>query len=66
MLYIGTSTQFQLRFVNQDALDQTVGNNRVDATLNNASILPRKSGELEMNPTNGNTIMKRPAANNDY
>jgi hypothetical protein len=48
MLYIGTSTQFQLNFVNRDALDQQAGTNRVDATLANASVLHRKNDEMTM------------------
>jgi hypothetical protein len=30
MIYISTSTHFQLRFVNAEALDHNVGSNRVD------------------------------------
>lgn len=43
MLYIGTSTQFQLHFVNRDALEQLIGSNRIDTVFGNGIIAPRKS-----------------------
>ncbi|CAF1105940.1 unnamed protein product [Rotaria sordida] len=48
MCYVMTSTQFQLNFVNRDALDQSIGTKRIDATAFNASILPQKNGEIMM------------------
>jgi hypothetical protein len=62
LLYIGTSTQFQFTLVNPDALDQTIANNRVDATVNNASTLPRRKDEAGM----GTVEDRQPTATNNY
>jgi hypothetical protein len=43
MLYIGTSTQFELHVVNQNAFEQPTGTNRVDATVATALAAPRKN-----------------------
>ncbi|CAF3769319.1 unnamed protein product, partial [Rotaria sordida] len=37
-----------LNFVNRDALDQSIGTKRIDATVFNAPILPQKNGEITM------------------
>jgi len=62
MLYIGTSTQFKLHIVNKNALDQIVGNNRVDATLISVPVVPRINNEVEMAPVAGNGGGKQPPA----
>lgn len=59
MLYIGTSTQFQLHVVNRNALEQSGGTNRVDATITNLAPLPRKNDEMPMNPIVGNNGNKQ-------
>jgi hypothetical protein len=66
MLYIGTSTQFKLHIVNQNALNQLIGNNRVDAALVNAPTLLQKNDELRMIPVTGNIANKQPTAINNY
>ncbi len=66
MLYIGTSTQFQLHIVNQNAFDQIIGANRVDATLITVPIAPRIKDEMEMVPATGNVGDKQPPAINHH
>ncbi|CAF1103626.1 unnamed protein product [Rotaria sp. Silwood1] len=52
ILYAHTSTQFQLRFVIQDSLDEPIGSTRVGATLlTNVSMFSRKNNEIPMNTT---------------
>lgn len=48
MLYIGTSTQFKFYFVNQNALEQAIGTNRIDATVANGTILQKNKEEIRM------------------
>ena len=44
LLYIGTSTQFQLHFVNRNAFDQQqIGPNRIEAGLVDGSMILRKA-----------------------
>ncbi|CAF2701419.1 unnamed protein product [Rotaria sp. Silwood2] len=54
MFYVFTSTQFQLNFINRNALDQSIGITRVDAKLANAPILPQKNGQLILKPVTEN------------
>jgi hypothetical protein len=53
-IYISTSTQFQLHFVNHGAVDQQIGVNRVDAALLKIPVLPEKNGETAMVPIDVN------------
>lgn len=48
MIYIGTSTHFQLRFVSPEALDQQIGSNRVDAAPLNGSVMPQTNGTTQI------------------
>ena len=50
LIYIGTSTHFQLRFVSPEALDQQTGSNRIEAGPLNGSTI---------HPTNGTTQVPR-------
>jgi hypothetical protein len=50
LLYISTSTQFELTIVKRNVFDQGPASNRIDATLINAPILPGKNGGIGMIP----------------
>lgn len=60
MIYIGTSTHFRIRFVNNDALDQQVISNRVDAGTTGPTAGARNNGltttirPMDRNPTTMN------------
>jgi hypothetical protein len=66
MLYIGTSTQFQFSIINRDALDQATANNRIDVTMVNVPVLPKRKDEAGMGTVAGNVEDRQLAANNDY
>ncbi len=66
MLYIGTSTQFRFSIINRDALDQATANNRIDVTMANAPVLPKRKDEARMGTVAGNVEDQQLAANNDY
>ena len=46
VIYISTSTHFQLRFVNAEALDQQMGSNRVDTAVREGVTLARNNGTI--------------------
>ena len=50
ILYIGTSTQFKLHFVNRETLDLHFGSNRIDANFANIPALKRKSDDVHTLP----------------
>ncbi|CAF0932256.1 unnamed protein product [Adineta steineri] len=56
MLYIGTSTHYQLQFVNQDALNEGIPNNRGNTVLPNIPRLSRKIDDIAMNPVRRGTV----------
>ncbi len=66
MLYLSTSTQFELHIVNQNALNQPLETNRVDATLANVPTLARKNAEMEMIPVTGNITNKQTTVTNKH
>jgi hypothetical protein len=50
LLYISTSTQFELTIVKRNVFDQGPASNRIDATVINAPKLPGKNGGIGMIP----------------
>jgi hypothetical protein len=61
LLYAGTSTQFQLAFVNRGALQQQLVDNRVGVGLSNGIVTITQNNQWEMASRIGRNSRGKPA-----